>query len=830
MVNLYFLQYNNYFNRQTKPHKTTTSWFLPYQIGNTLNVGLFNYGDGVDTTQVVNTTGWTNENRVPDYCIVEDQTDGSRQYWYVLEWKYLRKGQYEATLKRDVLSENYDTIITAPMLIKKGTVISPNNPAMFNSEGQAYNQIKSDEIPLYDATGCPWIVGYVPLDAFETDTEISKNIYVEPSFTYETLDAFRSDFPYDVDMPRNDRTIIRRYTRYPIYNIRANIRFFIGGSGYSHIAANVSFNSNGLLTYNINATTNRINHQLNWLTNNVVGYYSPSQHTTLPDGYTSFRWDKDYYGHDSSASRLTKDIINSYTRETLQQLDNSIYNVYPQNYTADDILKSMLYKTVKIGTKTYNIFPSTEIVWKEEVVPASTLQLLSTNLNDNILFDKNNNNSYIVTLKFYEAGYKLVESTQTIKTTMPGKDKIIQLRKDPYAMFCIPYGEVKLRKNGVDQLTTVKDAALIATGIATSAGDKKVLDVQLLPYCPIRDIVVDDEKGVVDYSSLTRAAQVQDIKNEAAMIISKMFWCIDNSFTFQIPLHIAVEDYKIENECDTYRLCSPNYNGLFEFNLAKNGGIDWIEVNCSYKPQIPYIQLNPNFKKLYGQNATGGSSAGDYNDQRGLICGGDFSLPQVSDAWANYQMQNKNYQNIFDREIQSMEISNKYQRVSDWMNLVAGTAKAGMAIGSLSNPVAGGVSAAINLGTGIASNIMSDNLRNEQLSLKKDLFNYQLDNVKALPQSVSKATAFNINSKYVPFLEKYTCTEEEKSALRDKLRWQGMTVMRTGQIQDYVWGDDTYIEAMPLRLSNLGEDTHTAQAIAQELNMGTYIFISEDTE
>ena len=96
------MQYNNYFNRQTKPHRTITNWFLPYQIGSTVGVQLFNYGDGVDTTQVVNTTGWTNENRVPDYCVVEDQTNSSRQYWYVVEWKYLRRGQYEATLKRDV--------------------------------------------------------------------------------------------------------------------------------------------------------------------------------------------------------------------------------------------------------------------------------------------------------------------------------------------------------------------------------------------------------------------------------------------------------------------------------------------------------------------------------------------------------------------------------------------------------------------------------------------------------------------------------------------------------------------------------------------------------
>lgn len=827
MVNLYFLQYNNYFNRQTKPHRTNTSWFLPYQIGNTLNVQLFNYGDGVDTTQVVNTTNWTNENRVPNYCVVENQTDGSRQYWYVTEWKYLRKGQYEATLKRDVLSEHYDIITTAPMLIKKGTVISPNDPAMYNIEGQAYNQIKSDEIPLYDATGCPWIVGYVPLNAFETDKEISKNIYVEPSFTYNTLDDFRSDFPYDVDMT-SGRVMIRRYDRYPIYNIRANIRYSISGAV---CAANVSFNSIGVLTYDINATTERVN-LISWDAYGGVGvngFYS-KKGTTLSDSFTAFRSDKGYTMTTTEASKLVRDVINSYTSPILKQIDNSIYNVYPQNEAADATLKSILYKSVKIGDKTYNIFPSNKLIWKEQVVPASTFQLLSTNLNDNILVNKNNNNSYIVTLKYYEAGYTLVESTQTIKTTMPGKDKMIQLRKDPYAMFCIPYGKVKLRKDGVDQLTTVKDAALIATGISTSAGDATVLDVQLLPYCPIREIVVDDEKGVVDYSSLTRAAQVQDIKNEADAVISKVFWCTDNSFSFQIPLKLSVDDYKIENETTTYRLCSPNYNGLFEFNLAKNGGLDWIEVNCSYKPQTPYIQLNPNFKKLYGQNATAGLSAGDYNDQRGLICGGDFSLPNVSDAWANYQMQNKNYQNIFDREIQSMEISNKYQRVSDWMNLVSGTAKSGMAIGSLSNPVAGGISAGINLATGIASNIMSDKLRDEQLNLKKDLFNYNLQNVQALPQSVSKTAAFNINSKYVPFLEKYTCTEEEKNALRDKLKWQGMTVMRTGQIQDYVWDDDTYIEAMPLRLDGLDEDTHTAQAIAQELNMGTYIFISEDTE
>ena len=51
----------------------------------------------------------------------------------------------------------------------------------------------------------------------------------------------------------------------------------------------------------------------------------------------------------TEASKLVRDIVNSYTSTTLKQIDNSIYNVYPQNEAADATLKSILYKSVKIG-------------------------------------------------------------------------------------------------------------------------------------------------------------------------------------------------------------------------------------------------------------------------------------------------------------------------------------------------------------------------------------------------------------------------------------------------------------------------------------------------
>lgn len=810
MVNLYFLQYNNYFNRQTKPHRTVANWFLPYQIGNTIGVQLFNYGDGVDTTQVVNTTNWTNENRVPDYCVVENQTDGSRQYWYVLEWKYLRKGQYEATLKRDVLSENYDLIITAPMLIKKGTVYEGDS-AIFNSEGQAYNQIKSSETLLYDETGCPWVVGYVPRNSFNSAEEakrtVTQSIYTETDFTYATLEDFRADYPYDFNM--GGRHPIVEYNNDPIYSVRAQ-----------HPATkrvyNSSFTSKGLKDYNPGAEWVDSLSKYSFMKYSLGYYQSTAEHTF---GTATWTFNK--------ISGSTQQIYD-YMKINLNDMDNAmaaLYKVYSNFLT---LLQNKLGggKMLRVGSAEggytyYRIEVSKVTKNFERLAPQSIVNYYSTNLPSvGILSNTSSADNYVVTMDYNDWGYTLVETTgQEIKAILPQPKDRNTLSSNPYDMFAIPYGNIDIYKDGIKELTTNKYAATgITMAISEVLGDANVYDMQLLPYCPLRGLISEDD--TIDYHA-AETKLYTNIVNSNGEVINKIFWCTDDSFSFQIPLKLVVKNYKIENECDMYRLCSPNYTGVFEFNLAKNGGLDYIEVDCTYKPFNPYIKLNPNFKRLYGS---------DFNDQRGLICGGDFSLPQLSNAWANFQLNNKNYQLTFDREIQSMEISNRYQRISEWMNLLSGTAKAGMAIGSLSNPVAGGISAGINFGTGVASNIMSDKLRDEQINLKKDLFYYQLDNVKAIPSALSKASAFNINNKYVPFLEKYTCTEEEKNALRDKLRWQGMTVMRTGQIQDYVWADDTYIEAMPLRLTGLSEDTHTAQAIAQELNMGTYIFISEDTE
>lgn len=81
-----------------------------------------------------------------------------------------------------------------------------------------------------------------------------------------------------------------------------------------------------------------------------------------------------------------------------------------------------------------------------------------------------------------------------------------------------------------------------------------------------------------------------------------------------------------------YRLCSGNYQGVFEFSAAKSYGVTSFHIDCTFKPFNPYIHVTPNLGGLYGTNYS------TFKDARGLICGGDFSLAQLNNAWANYEL------------------------------------------------------------------------------------------------------------------------------------------------------------------------------------------------
>ena len=423
----------------------------------------------------------------------------------------------------------------------------------------------------------------------------------------------------------------------------------------------------------------------------------------------------------------------------------------------------------------------------------------------------------------------LQQIATSIYMSIPKAANRLHLTDAPYDMFCIPYGELTIyRPGGVDPIVTSKEVAVdIAQAIQAQAGSGNLYDLQLLPYCPARYCINDS--GLFNlptasnrFSLITDGVEYEDV--------SVAIWCSESTLEFKVyESNLFLSDMrpkslKIDNETKVYRLCDPSYNNYFDFSLSKNGGfVNWWNIDCTYKPYSPYIHIAPDFHFMYGQ---------DFNDCRGLICGGDFSLPQITSAWADYQLQNKNYNEIFKRQIQNIDINRKYQRGAEIASAIAGTLQGGvsgantgmMASGSPIGGVVGGViGTALSAGTGIADVIISEKLYEENKSFFQDKFNFELGNIQAIPYGLTKVSAFTANNKIFPFIEIYEASAAEIEALSNQIDYQGMTIMVIGHIEDYMI-PGSYIKGRLIRLpSSLAhEDEHMISAINIELDKGVY--------
>lgn len=408
----------------------------------------------------------------------------------------------------------------------------------------------------------------------------------------------------------------------------------------------------------------------------------------------------------------------------------------------------------------------------------------------------------------------------------------------PYKMFAIPAEAVSVSFTDnvtyTSQPTWAKQLAIMS---ATTFGDR-LYDLQYLPYCPYRQTVSQGGFTFDITSTQAQATTITPLTNEG-QVVSYMIWCKDSNFSFNIMEKVSVPalpvDFKVEHETSFCRIVSPNYNGTFEFKPTSNFGVEYFEVNCSYKPYQPYIHINPKF-------STDGLYGGDFNDARGLVCSGDFSLPIVTNAWINYQIQNSAYKDSFNRQIENMEttfsIQQQQARTAGMVN-VATAGITGATAGAMAGSIApGGLGVGLGAGLGLIGGALSagasywglqqdlkysQQLQDEALDYAKDQFGYSLQNIRALPYSLGRVSAFTINNKIFPFLEFYTATETEKEALRNKLIYRGMTIGAIGTIQDYLQGEPIFVQGSVIRLDTLEEDYHLASALAHEIHKGVYI-------
>lgn len=792
MATVYLLKYNNYYNRIVKKEEDLAGYLQDaYLLASFDNVNFVD-NDGVNTTYLCNTQ------ESPDYIVVANGNIILHR-WFVIERTIMRNGQYRFTLRRDLIVDSYDAIVNAPCFIEKAK-LQNNDPFIFNKEDMTFNQIKTSEFALKDETGCAWVVGYIPKDAFNGD-EASRTV------TGDVILGGGATADITVDNLQNWE--YNQYAEGTVYK-----GAFTGNTLYAVYASN---------TVASNASWGAGIYQ----DGTKPSYYSDNDGRipNMPLASGTMYLENDGVVSSGTISKNWRNEVWKRTTGLQGELKKAVGTAYPyeevnfQNLNGKIIYESAsgLYRRIIVHQTPKN---------KNNLYVTSDypdLQfLMSANCNRTGTKWKMTGTpgygSFIVQYSYieYTITYEQIFSKATVTISTP--DNRYHLEDQPYDMFCIPYSDtLVVNKNATPYCVANKSIAInMATQIAAATGSANVYDAQLLPYCPTRYCILDD--GTFDIKN----AKVDTIKKVGEQdAIGVILWATTSAFTLDILHEIAVEDAKVESQTDMWRLTSPNFNGQFEFNVAKNGGVQSFNIDCNYKPFNPYIHVNPNFGLLYGQ---------DFNDARGLICGGDFSLPQLSNAWANYQLNNKNYQAIFDRQIQNMEVNNRVQRTREITGAALGSVQAGIGgavSGSMFGPVGavvGGVaSMAASAGGGAADVMLNEQLRNEALDYKRDMFGYELGNIQALPTSIAKTSAFTYNNKIFPILEYYTCTDKEKQALKDKIKYNGMTVMRVGTIGEFLGdGELQYIKGRIIRIEGIEDDFHYLKAIAEEIFKGAF--------
>ena len=785
----YLLNFNNYYNREYKKLYNLND-YLDYMKSYWTNVN-FNPGDGITTTIPVNYDGEVNYLIVTDDAVpgtVGEEVIVSR--WFIIESKFTRMGQRVLTLRRDILVD-YSSMATATVFAERGYV--PNTSSLiYNSEGNSYNQIKKSEKLIKDESESAWLVGYLAPNVFDSGnvTIQGSNTSVQYDYSFATLDEMNLAFPGVGLIPTT-----------LFYNFGSvDLRFLSLAEGNQTYMWRVDF-PNDMVNYEITslpaADATMIIRQANLP--EVEGLLTDNFLTPTVANIISDKLVLDY----SSVSResVTK-IINN--RDVIARVGTA-----SGGYT---------YYQLSVGT-------AQSSVQKHEIrstTASNTFEYLTNQMSqlDTAGVATGTPDRYFMEciesyFSCYWRNIPVTANTIELKTTTAKVDS------SPYYCFAIPYHSVRVIKGNETIITDPRESLLLARNIATQLGSF-CYDVQLLPYFPLQSYI--DSMGRIDTTTMPEGT-VAVLKSADEVARTFLFWITKPNFSFAVPDTIDYSsEPKIQNETQFCRLNSPNYSASFDFSVAKNKGVTYWQVDCSYKPYQPYIHVAPNWGGLYGS---------DFNDARGLICTGDFSIDLMTDKWQEYQIQNKNYNEIFNRQIQSLDLQQSIAKRQDIFGAVAGSLGGAMS-GATTGALAGGLPGAIGGGIaglgisavgGVMDIIDSQKLRDDARSSQFDMFNYQLGNVKALPNTLTKVSTYNINNKIFPFYEIYEATSEEIGALRQRLKWRGYNLGIIGQLSDFQI-EGKYFKGKLIRLEEVHDvslgDNHLLENYNSELQQGVY--------
>lgn len=800
--------YNNYQNRILKKENTVQDYINAveegcYAIRTNIN---FNKRDGVAAQVIYNYSAVDALQDNMNYVVVLDNSGNIESRYFVMEATYQRNGQIILSLKRDVVADFYDYIIDAPAFIEKAT-LQDSDPMIFNSEGFAFNQIKTDaEILLKDATQTPWIVGYIAPKAESEQDKIIKGMYShDVDFFTSDINSWNSSF------------------------MNKNI-LIVDPSKHSF-----DFVAEGDVLYNYA-------HKYSVTLDRSVTHSSLGR---KPNTYK--------YRENGTQAEVSKALANAMKGSYLTDVGNYLYSVIPEslsgfvtqseynviysNYNNKIVQDTSTNKKYRVHFVLHTINKAAWSITSTSSSAAAVYSDMRTMANAAFRAGSGSTEGFELSYSGYFMS-PYFEEVATSDLTIFGTVKTIrkQLADAPYCMFAIPYLPTSVRLADGTNIISDTDSALAFARCISAFGGDYCYDVQLLPYCPRIGLWKNDkidltESSLIEGRDYTYYGSKNPDQDSIETILGAIIWCTESEFNTGVEVNLSggstALEKKIKSETEMYRLCSPNYAAAYEFNAAKNNGVTYVDIDCAYKPYNPYIHANPVFGGIYGS---------DTNDIRGLVCQGDFSLPQSSEQWKQYELNNKNYQVSFDRQIENMDVMHKYDRVNNIANAVAGVGQAAVTGAVVGGGIGAAVGGLLSAGGAAADLIIDEKKFAESKGYTTDQFRYQLDNVKARPNTLGKVGAYNPNNKLFLFIERYHATDEEVTALKNHLYYGGMTVGRIGTIREFIGNNsgytpsnETYRNFIKGKIIRIGvsEDAHLIKEILNEIDTGVYITPTE---
>ena len=751
----------------------------------------FNYNDGI-TTSINCNLDYTNISKY-NYVVVESRyANETLTRWFILSYNKLSGNMYTLTLRRDLIADYSEELLKAETYVEKGIINEFCNPLIYNRENFESNKIKvCEKILKQNLTGGDFLEApclYLYLKDIKDNNEkgelfnskIIRNAEIDikelpEDFTtyrsteiqYFTMPEFRLYFNFD-----NESYVIKisnDFKTKTISKVEFNDAYIKikTGNNFKNIDEVFEFLKGKLYYDNLEKFVGISTKQFKTKeTVRLIDYFDENELNKL------FEMNEKYFNVNN------KDVVGyfeinvfSKNRDTINKMDTD---------------ENILFDNSKIkdfDTLTENIFDLTNITTNYSL----------------------RRYAYVTRYKTYYNTY-LKEDAYKAEAIVPLSKKI----KDYYILGFI---------YETSEYYTKRDLLQMMSELVKNLGNELVLDLQILPYnFKASDIDVGYYYGITFSNNQIFVPSL----NYSTYKMQKYICSLN------LETNTNILDFKTENQTSFARITSPNFNGSFEIDLTKFKNekeyigdvmVDFY-VDIELKPFQPYIHVNPAFKGLMGS---------DFNDPNGLILNGDFSLTQTSSEWANYQTINKNYQTMFNREIQNLNTNRNLEIYTSALSKSVGSvlggaiagATAGGPVGAIGGALFGGVSSTVGL-------LKNEILYNEQLDYKHDMFNYNLENIKARPNNLTKVSSLNNNFKMYPIIEYYTCTDLEKEAFANKIKYNGMTVNVIGKIKDYMSEiEHNYIKGLLIRLdSNATLNANIFNELASELNKGFYANIN----